>query len=139
MSFTLEEKKAIVKVLNNIEIIEENGGEDGYALAEQNQKNYDALAAVGVKKETIDEYASDGCFCVLSLAFSENIANHIENGKLKAVENIVTTDIQTKNGLAQMGILKDEDKTKMFYMDASVCVSKELSKDEINALKDMLS
>lgn len=138
MTFTLEQKKEIVKVLNNIEIIEENGGEDGYALAEQNQKNYDDLAAVGVTKETIDEYASDGCFCVLSLAFSENIANHIENGKFKAVEDIVTIDLQTKNGLAQMGVLKDEGKTQMFYMDAAVCTSKDLTTDEINALKTII-
>ena len=76
------DKQAILNVLNGLEVIEQNGGEDAYILVENNAANHEKLNAVGVPSETINKYGDDETFCILALAFNEGYANELEYSKL---------------------------------------------------------
>lgn len=76
-------KQAVLDVLNNLEVIEQQGGEEAYIIVEINEENLAELAEVGITKEMVEGYGTDGeDFCILAYAFSENIADDFENGKL---------------------------------------------------------
>ncbi|MFD1777039.1 hypothetical protein [Paenibacillus rhizophilus] len=75
-------KQAILDVLNSLEVVEQQGGDDCYILVADSEENRSRLMAVGVQSETIDRYAEGGTFCILAMAFSEKYADDYENGKL---------------------------------------------------------
>jgi hypothetical protein len=75
-------KQAILDVLNSLEVIEMNGGEDPYILVANNEENRKKLNAVGVTDETITRYGDDETFCILALAFNEGYADEYRDGKL---------------------------------------------------------
>lgn len=76
------DKQAILNILNGLEVIEQNGGENAYILVENNAANHEKLNAVGVPSEAINKYGDDETFCILALAFSEGYANELEYSKL---------------------------------------------------------
>lgn len=76
------DKQAILDVLNSIEVIEQNGGENAYILVENNAANHEKLNAVGVPSEAINKYGDEVTFCILALAFCEGYANDLEYSKL---------------------------------------------------------
>lgn len=75
-------KQAILDVLNSLEVIETNGGDDAYILVANSEENCRKLNAVGVTDETIMRYGDDETFCILALAFSEGYADEYRDGKL---------------------------------------------------------
>lgn len=81
-------RQAILDVLNNLKVIEKQGGDDSYILVENNAENRRKLAAVGVYAETIRKYGDSEDFCILALAFNEKYADYTtEDGKLMLVED----------------------------------------------------
>ena len=76
------DKQAILDILNSLEVIEKNGGENTYILVENNAANNEKLNAVGVPSEAINKYGDKETFCILALAFSEGYANELEYSKL---------------------------------------------------------
>ncbi|MCC2248942.1 hypothetical protein JUJ52_03085 [Virgibacillus sp. AGTR] len=77
-----KQKQEVLDVLNDLEVIESNGGEDAYILVKNNKENQAALHHVGVDTETISRYGDEETFCILALAFGEGYANDFRNGKL---------------------------------------------------------
>lgn len=75
------DKQAVLDVLNSLEIIEFQGGEESYALVENNPENRARLNAVGISDETIKLYGEEDTFCVLALAFGERYADEVRNWK----------------------------------------------------------
>jgi len=74
-------KQAILDVLNSLEVVDQQGGDDAYMMVDNNDVVKEKLAAVGVASETIKKYGDDESFCVLALAFGEGYCDDYENGK----------------------------------------------------------
>ncbi|WP_391574524.1 hypothetical protein [Cohnella sp.] len=64
-------RQAICDVLNNFEVVEQEGGDGAYISVEDNSENREKLYAVGITKERIDAVGDgyEGTFDILSLAF----------------------------------------------------------------------
>lgn len=77
-----EEKQAILDVLNSLEVVEQQGGEDAYILVRNDENTRAELEAVGVSAETFERYGDDETSCILALAFGEEYADEYENEKL---------------------------------------------------------
>lgn len=75
-------KQAVLDVLNNLEKIEQQGGEDAYILVANNSENRAKLNAVGVSSNILGEYGDEETFCILALAFGEGYCDEYRNGKL---------------------------------------------------------
>lgn len=86
----------VLDVLNNLEVFEENGGEDPYMLVENNEENSKALEEVGVSQETINKYGDEEDFCILALAFSEGYANWYEKGKLVYKDEEIANELKNE-------------------------------------------
>lgn len=76
------DRQKVLDVLNSLEVIETNGGDEPYILVENNEKNRQLLKSVGISEETVWKYGDDETFCILALAWNEGYANHCKNGKL---------------------------------------------------------
>ncbi len=76
------DKQAVLDVLNSLEVIESNGGDDAYILVANDEETRAKLNAVGVSSETIQRYGDDETFCILALAFGEGYADEYRDGKL---------------------------------------------------------
>lgn len=77
------EKQEVLNVLNSLEVIERQGGEDCYILVANNEENRANLNAVGVTDDEIKAAGDDGTFCILALAFNcGRYADEYRDGKL---------------------------------------------------------
>jgi hypothetical protein len=85
MKMNIIEKQKVLDVLNSLKVIESSGGEEAYALVENNEENRSFLNELGVTTETITGYGDEETFCILALAFSEGYANDYIDGKLVIV------------------------------------------------------
>jgi len=75
------DRQNILDVLNSLEVVETNGGDEPYMIVENNEANRAKLNAVGVSDEIISKYADEEHFCILALAFGEGYADDFVNGK----------------------------------------------------------
>lgn len=76
-------KQAVLDVLNSLEVVERNFGEDAYILVEDNESNRSKLHEVGVSDLEIDAAGDGDTFCILSLAFNcGEYADDCKDGKL---------------------------------------------------------
>ncbi|MGG1637208.1 hypothetical protein [Paenibacillus sp. NRS-1760] len=75
-------KQTALNVLNSLEVIEQQGGEDCYILVANSEENRKKLNAVGISNETIQAYGDNDTFCILSIAFNEGLCNEYNNGRL---------------------------------------------------------
>lgn len=75
-----EAKKKVLDVLNNLEVVEE--GSEGYILVENSSEVHEKLNALGVSSETINQYGDDETFCIIALAFTEDLATDFIEGQL---------------------------------------------------------
>lgn len=96
---TLVEKQKVLDVLNSLDVIETNGGEDAYILVENNQENHERLNEVGITSETIDKYGDEDTFCILALAFSEGYCDLYEMGKLIAFDKSLEVEVSEGNSI----------------------------------------
>jgi len=87
-------RQAICDVLNSLEVIDRQGGEDAYILVANNEENRAKLAAVGVPTEKLTYYGDEDTFCILALAFGEGYADYIENGKLKLFDEPIDDELR---------------------------------------------
>jgi len=74
-------KQAILDVLNSLQVIEKEGGEDGYILVKNNEEVAAKLNAVGVTNQIIESYSEEDVFCIASMAAGEKYADDYVNGK----------------------------------------------------------
>ncbi len=74
--------KEVLNVLSNLDVSEQSGGEEAYALVEINDEVVDQLDSVGIDIDTAKKYGDDETFCILALAFSEGYANWYDGDKL---------------------------------------------------------
>lgn len=96
------EKQRVLGVLNSLEVIETNGGEDAYILVENSEENHKKLNEVGISSETINRYGDEETFCICALAFSEGYCDLYEHGKLIAFDKSIELEV-------------DEGKSVIFY------------------------
>lgn len=79
---TLVEKQKILDCLNSMEVIEQSGGEEAYALVENNEENRKLLEEAGIPLEKALGYGDDETFCIFALAFNEGYANWYDGTNL---------------------------------------------------------
>ncbi|MGO4369361.1 hypothetical protein AB4Z21_00945, partial [Paenibacillus sp. MCAF20] len=75
------DKQAILDVLNNLEVIEQQSGDEAYILVSNDSVNREELNAVGVSTETFEQYGDEYTFCILALAFGEGYCDEYRDGK----------------------------------------------------------
>lgn len=75
-------KQAILDVLNSLEVVEQNGGDEAYILVDVTPEMVDELADFGVTQDTIHKYGDAETTCILAMAFCEGYANGFDKGKL---------------------------------------------------------
>lgn len=92
MSRSLKEKQRVLKVLNGLDVFEENGGEEAYMLVHYNEENRGVLNDVGITDETMLKYGDESSFCILSLAFIEGYCDIYDGNELIAFENSVSLE-----------------------------------------------
>ncbi|EQB35026.1 hypothetical protein M948_18140 [Virgibacillus sp. CM-4] len=120
------EKQQVIDVLNGLEVIEENGGEDTYVLVENSEENHKQLNSVGISSETINRYGDEETFCILALAFSEGYADLYDGNKIIFFDEKVELEVE-------------EGKTIIFYKDDGdfyLAVSEDSGNVSINKLTD---
>ena len=93
------ENQKVLDVLNSLNVIEKQGGEDAYILIENNDENQKLLNDVGVDSETINKYGDEEAFCALALAFSEGYADLYMDGKFIKFDKSVEIDVGNKTVL----------------------------------------
>lgn len=69
------QKQAVLNVLNDMEWIDTQGGEEGWILVESSEENLQALEEVGISRELALGYGDEETFCVAALAFGEHLAD----------------------------------------------------------------
>ncbi|MEK3658224.1 hypothetical protein NSQ29_01515 [Paenibacillus sp. FSL F4-0236] len=74
--------QAILNVLNSLEVVEQNGGDEAYILVDVTPEMVDELAEFGVTQDTIYKYGDAETVCILAMAFCEGYANGFVKGKL---------------------------------------------------------
>lgn len=129
----IAEKKRVLDVLNSLDVIETNGGEEAYILVENNKENHELLNDVGVPSETINGFGDEETFCILSLAFSEGYADLYDGNKIIAFDRKMEVEVSKgediilykHNGGVYLALSKD---------DGSVAAMK-LSGEQINQIK----
>lgn len=75
-------RQAILDVLNSLEVVEQNGGDEAYILVDVTPEMVNELAEVGVTQDTIHKYGDAETTCILAMAFCEGYANGFDKGKL---------------------------------------------------------
>ncbi len=80
MSVVLKERA--LHFLNQMEILESQGGDNAYALVENNEENRYLLTEAGIPIETALKYGDDKTFCIIALACGEGFANWYDGTKL---------------------------------------------------------
>lgn len=82
LKMKIELRNRALHFLNQMEVIEENGGEEAYALVENNEENRLLLQEAGIPLETALRYGDEDTFCIISLAISEGYATYYTGDKL---------------------------------------------------------
>jgi len=92
-------RQSILDVLNSLEVVEEDGGDNAYILVENSIENRAKLNAVGVTDEQIMAFGDEETFCILALACHEGYADGYQDGKLvdrgDIEDEIVVTEIES--------------------------------------------
>lgn len=70
--------QTVLDVLNELEVIEHQGGETPYILVKNNEETRKKLNDVGVTNEQIFQAGDHESFCIFSLAFNGNFAHAYE-------------------------------------------------------------
>lgn len=92
---TYSERKKVVDALNSLEIIESQGGEEGYAIFEINDENRATLNAVGLTDDVIHSYGDDETSCILAIGFGEGYADLYTGNELIVYEEKVELELET--------------------------------------------
>ena len=74
-------KQAVCDVLNNLKVMEKQGGEDMYILVQVTDEVREKLNAVGVDNVTIDSYSEEDVICILTMATCEKYADDYQKGR----------------------------------------------------------
>lgn len=99
-------RKRAVHFLNGMEVIESQGGEEAYAIVENNEENRYLLMEAGIPLEIALKYGDEETFCILALAFGEGYADLHNGEKLIAYDGSVEIEVETGKSLV---LYKNED------------------------------
>lgn len=89
----LTEKQKVIDALNSLEIIETNGGDEAYALFENNEENRAILNEVGISDDVINGYGDEETSCIIAIGFGEGYADLYDGNKLIVFEENVEIDM----------------------------------------------
>ncbi|MCR6108651.1 hypothetical protein HXA34_20360 [Salipaludibacillus agaradhaerens] len=131
------EKANVLEVLNDLEVIETNGGEEAYVLVENNADNHKRLNDVGISSETINKYGDEDTFCILALAFSEGYCDFYDDGELIAFEESTEVDVQEGKSVV---FYKYQNKHHLAILQTEGRLYKtELTKAQIERIKNTIT
>lgn len=91
----LDLRKRALYFLNQMEVIEENGGDSAYAIVENNEENRQLLQEAGIPLETALKYGDGETFCIIALACSEGYATWY-NGSELIYHEVSVNEIENK-------------------------------------------
>lgn len=129
------EKQRILDVLNSLEVIETNGGEDAYILVANNKENQGRLNAVGVSTETIYQYGDEETFCILALAFGKGYADWYD-GELISFDNEVQVECETGDSV---NFFKYKGEVFVGITNSGgYCSSVKLNESQLNSLREII-
>lgn len=126
------ENQKVLNVLNSLNVIEKQGGEDAYILIENNDENQKLLNDVGVDSETINKYGDEEAFCALALAFGEGYADLYMDGKFIKFDKSVEIDVGNKTVL----LFKQNEERFLAIVHHDGTISEiKLTESQINEIK----
>lgn len=108
----------VLNVINEVEVMETNGGDSPYILIELTDENIQKFNDVGVSSETLNKYGDNETTCLLALAFGEEYADDMTpDGKFvnkKAefhnyLENIISNVAEEDNDALQDNVKAIKD------------------------------
>ncbi|MFS0883262.1 hypothetical protein [Metabacillus niabensis] len=91
------DRKRVIDVLNSLEVIESNGGDQAYLLVENSEKNRGLLNNVGITNEIINKYGDKETFCILSLGIREGFCDLYFDGKLIYFDESIVIESNDKS------------------------------------------
>lgn len=133
----LTEKQRVLDVLNDLEVIESNGGEEAYILVANNKENESLLNSVGISKDTFEKYGDDETFCILSLAFCEGYCDLFIDGKLIAFDESLEIEVYSGKSII---LYKHNSRFNLVITDDSGSVLKtELTNKQVEEIKSFIA
>lgn len=130
-------KQLVLDVLNSLEVLESNGGEEAYILVENNKENREALNNVGVTTETINKYGDEETFCILALAFSEGYCDLYDGGKLIKFDKSIELKMNEKGSVI---LFKHNEDVFLSLSENNGYVSTfKLDETQLSKIKDVIA
>lgn len=133
----LIKRRNAVEALNSLEIIETNGGEEAYALFENNEGNHAILNEAGISSDVINRYGDGETSCLLSIGMGEGYADLWDGNKLIVFDSKM--EIQMKDGL-DVVLFKHEGvpQIALSYVGGEVLI-KNLSDEQVDQIKKVIA
>lgn len=137
---TKTNKQAVVDVLNSLEIIDQDGGDNAYLLVENSPENHKKLNAVGVSSETINKYCDieKENFCILSLGLSEGYVDQFTGDKLICFDASVEFTL-SHEAEKSIVLYKNEGDVTIALNDGPKVWSVILNDEQLQVVKTLLS
>lgn len=132
------ERQRVLDVLNSLDVVESNGGEEAYILVENNEGNRELLNDVGVSTETINKYGDEETFCILALAFGEGFADWYENGEFIKFDK--SLEVEFEGCDYDVHLFKKGGDVFIAYSEyGGSCSSIKLSESQINKIREIIA
>lgn len=131
------EKQHVLSVLNGLEVIETNGGDEAYIIVENNEENHKQLNAVGVSSEIINKYGDEETFCILTLAFSEGYCDIYDGNKLIAFDKSV--EVEVEKGKSVVFYKHDCDFHLAVFEDSGTVSRVKLTDEQVDEIKRVIA
>lgn len=133
----IAEKQRVLDVLNSLDVIEINGGDEAYILVENNKENHEILNEVGISSGVINKYGDKETFCALALAFSEGYADLYDGSKIIAFDKRMEVEISKGEDIV---LYKHGRDIYLALSKAGGSVEAvNLSKEQIDAINSVIS
>lgn len=133
---TKDEKQKVLDVLNDLEVVEQNGGEDAYILVANNEENRKKLNKVGVSDKVINQYGDEETFCILTLAFSEGYADLFDKGKFVVFDKKFEVEVNNESVV----LYKDNNEVHLAVSPfGGNVITRKLTEEDIQKIKEVLS
>jgi hypothetical protein len=133
----LAKKQKVLNILNSMEVVESNGGEEAYILVENNEENQELLKQAGISLETALKYGDEETFCILALAQCEGYADLYDGSKLVAFEEKFEMDFPGEQSVV---LYKSGNEHRLgIFQDDGYFITQELSADQLDDISKVIN
>jgi len=119
------ENQKVLDVLNRIEVFEQSGGEEAYALVEITDEVADQLDSVGISVGDVERYGDKETFCIIAFACSEGYADWYDGNKLLKNDTKSSDEIKLSN---------NGNMEEVYFLQERIIKKDELIKNAISAM-----